>query len=877
MSSLPSGNVTFLFTDIERSTRLWETEPARMADALARHDRLCRECVEHHGGHLLKMVGDGLHAVFADPAAAVAATVELQRGMAGIAADCGLLFKVRCGVHAGTAQERDGDYFGSDVNRAARIMAAAHGGQILVSQAIVEQTQARLSGGVTLLNLGRVRLRDLSAPLDVWQVTHPDLPSAFPALRSLDSTPNNLPQQLSTFIGRERELANVKELLGRTRLLTLTGAGGCGKTRLALQVAAHLLDTYPDGVWLVELATLTDPNLVLQAIAATFGVREEPGRTLDQAVIEHFASRRLLLLLDNAEHLLDACVETVDALLRQGAQSVVMVSSREALGIAGELTYRVPSLSLPDPGQRVTPESLLRCESVLLFVERVQLHTPHFSVTHGNASPVASICHRLDGIPLAIELAAARARSLSVHELNERLDQRFRLLTGGSRTALPRQQTLRSTIDWSYELLKETEQALFCRLAVFSGGCTLDAAEHVCAGEGIDEVAVLDLLTSLCDKSLLQAEERHGTQRYRLLETVRQYASERLLDRSGGDRWRDRHFAYFVAFARQADTLVRGPDQQVWLDRLETEHDNLRAALTWAAAPGGDAVSGLRLAIALLMFWYVRGHFAEACSLVSALLDVSQNAPAAIRAEAMGGLGAMRWQLGDYATARRHQEEGLKIHRDLGDEGAIASSLIDLGGVDFAEGDYASARSRFEEALVVRRKLGSDLGVAGVLNNLGVVARASGDLDEARSRFGASLDIYRQVGDAWGIALALSALGGIARDHGELDSAKALLEESLVIRRNLRHRKGIAESLEQLAIVTLAAGNPQRAARMLGAAERVREEIAAPMPPGDRPEHERHIAAARAALNDDAAFDRAWQQGRAMTVEQAVDQAVSGN
>jgi predicted ATPase/class 3 adenylate cyclase len=872
--ALPGGNVTFLFTDIEGSTRLWETEPVRMAEALARHDRLCRDCVARHGGHLLKMIGDGMHAVFVDAAAAVAATVDLQRGMGAIAAECGLSFKMRCGLNAGTAQERDGDYFGSAVNRAARIMAAAHGGQILVSQSIVERARERQDSGVALVHLGRVRLRDLSAPGDVWQVTHPELPSAFPALRSLDSTPNNLPQQLTSFIGREREVAAVKEMLGRARLLTLTGAGGCGKTRLALQVAADLLDAYPDGVWLVELAALADPDLALTTIATVLGLKEERGRTLLQAVTDHVASRRLLLLLDNAEHLLDACAHTVEALLRHSTESVVLTSSREALGIAGELIYRVPSLSLPHPKEPATPENLLPCESVRLFVERAQLHALQFTVTQANAPAVASICNRLDGIPLAIELAAARVRSLSVDELNQRLDQRFRVLTGGSRTALPRQQTLRSTIDWSYDLLNATEQALLCRLAVFSGGCTLEAVERVCAGDGIDELAMLDVLTSLCDKSLLSVDERDGALRYRLLETVRQYARERLLERNGGDRWRDRHLAYFLAFAQQADALLRGPDQQGWLDRLETEHDNLRAALTWATAPGADAVAGLRLSIALLMFWYVRGHFAEACSLVAGSLATSQDAPAAVRAEAMGGLGAMTWQLGDYATARRHQEACLAIHRDLGDERAIASSLIDLGGVDFAEGDYASARARFEEALVIRRRTGSDLGVAGVLNNLGVVAKTSGDLDEARRCFEASLDLYRKADDAWGIALSLTALGGIARERGELDAATSLLEESLIIRRDLRHRKGIAETLEQLAAVRLALHEAERAARMLGAAERLREEIGAPLPPGDRALHERHVAEARGALADDAAFERAWQQGRAMSQEHAVDDAI---
>src|SRR5208282_6012716 len=420
---------------------------------------------------------------------------------------------------------------------------------------------------------------------------------------------HNLPQQLTSFIGREKEITQIKELLGTTRLLTLIGAGGCGKTRLAMRVAGDLLESYPDGIWLVEFAALREPGLAPQTVASVLGLKEQPGESLTQTLTKHLASRLLLLVLDNAEHLLAACAQLADVVLRQCAQVVILATSREQLGIAGELTYRVPSLSVPDPEQHATPEELSTYESTRLFVERARLQRPHFAVTAKNAPALASVCHRLDGIPLAIELAAPRVRSMSVEEVNRRLDQRFSLLTGGSRTALPRHRTLRSAIDWSYDLLNEAEQALLCRLSVFSGGWTLEAAEKVCSGEGVEDVEALDLLTSLADKNLVVADEQDGATRYRLLESVRQYARDRL--REGDEaRWQSQHLAYFLTLAEEAEPQLTGSDQQAWLDRLEAEHENLRSALLFRHDRGCFART-LRLAAALWRFWWLRGYLSE--------------------------------------------------------------------------------------------------------------------------------------------------------------------------------------------------------------------------------------------------------------------------
>ena len=869
------GAVTLLFTDIEESTRLWEEDPERMRPALARHDTISRAAVETHRGVVVKSTGDGVHAVFDDGLDALAATMDLQLALADPAATNGVPLRVRCGLHAGVVERRDNDYFGSPVNRAARIMGAAHGGQVLLSQAVVDGVWERLPPTVSLRDLGKVRLKDLSTAEHVYQVVHPQLRQEFPALRSLEATPNNLPQQITSFIGREKEAAELQRLLAKTRMLTLTGSGGCGKTRLSLQLAADSLEQFLDGVWLVELAPISDPGLVPQTAATVLGLKEVSGKAVVQTLIDYLKDKRLVLLLDNCEHLLDASAQFTNTLLRQCPQVTILASSRESLGVEGEQTYRVPSLSLPDPKRAHTPASVASFEAIQMFADRAVLARPDFAVTDQNASMLASICHRLDGIPLAIELAAARVRSLSVQEINNKLDQRFRLLTGGSRAALPRQQTLRSMIDWSYDLLSATEQAVFRGLSVFAGGWTLEAAEDMCRGESVTKEDVLDLLTALTDKNLVLAEERNGETRYRLLETLRQYARDRLLEHGEGESWRDRHLACFVSLAEEAKPLLRGTDQQFWLDRLETEHDNLRAALMWSSEGRGDSLAGLRLANALYTFWYVHGYFGEAHMWLTGLLAVVSNAPADARAEALGKAGVMAWQQGDYSTARRLQDEGLAIRRKMGDRRGIASALIDLGAVDFDQGDFQAARARFEEGLAIRRELGNAQGIAGALHNLGAVANACGDNQAAWIFLEEGLSIYRELGDPWGIAMALSNLGSLAMERSEIALAQALHEESLTIRRELHERRGIAESLEGLARVMSASSRPGVAVRIWGAARRLREETGAPLSPPDRATQDVQIAAARTAMADAAAFESSWEEGRAMTLEQVIEFALA--
>ncbi len=906
-----AGAVTFLFTDIEGSTALWEKDGARMSQALAAHDVLARRAVESHQGSVVKMTGDGLHAVFEDALSALAATVDLQRALADPTATCGVPLRVRCGLHAGIVEQRDNDYFGSPVNRAARIMSAAHGGQVLLSRAVVDDLRESLPPAVSLRDLGRVRLKDLSTPEHVYQVEHPQLRREFPALRSLEATPNNLPQQATSFIGGVKELLDLRRLLDRTRLLTLTGSGGCGKTRLSLQVAAHSLDRFPDGAWLMEFAPLSDPGLVPQTVAKVLGLNEEPGRPVMQTLTAHFKDKRLLLLLDNCEHLLEACAQLADALLRQSSHLTILASSREALGIGGEQTYRVRSLSLPDPKQAYTPDSVASCEAVQLFTDRALSVRADFAVTGQNAATLASICHRLDGIPLAIELAAARVRLLTLEEINRKLDQRFRLLTGGSRTALPRQQTLRSLIDWSYDLLREPEKLLLQRLSVFAGGWTLQAAEHVCGHAGVDEGEAFDLLTSLIDKSLAVVEQNDGDSRYRLLETVRQYAREKLLESGAGEAVRQRHRNFFLALAETSELKLLGAEQGDWLRLLEEEHDNLRSALEWSLVEA-EVQEDLRLCGALNRFWSTRGHLTEGREWCARILAKE---PTAARtrecAKALQAAGSLAWYQTDFGPARALLEESLAISRDLGDREGIARALNTLGNVAIEQGDYSAAQALYEESLAVRRELGDRHGMAAPLCNLGIVAYGRRDFTAARALSEEGLAISRELGDRGRIADALNNLGNVAIEQGDYPAARALIEGSLAIGRELGDwdaiatslhnlgivahlqsdlasalalykqglakrcelgdRLGISRALEELAAVAAALGGSLRAARIWGAAERLREEIGSPMAPPERSRYAKPVATARAAVGDDTVFDRAWQEGRAMSLKEAIE------
>jgi predicted ATPase/class 3 adenylate cyclase len=870
MAELPSSTVTFLFTDIEGSTRLWEQHPEPMRAALARHDALAAAVIDQHAGTLVKSRGEGdsLFAVFARPTDALAAACALQQALVAEPWPVETPLRVRLALHTGEADQRGGDFYGAAVNRCARLRSIAHGGQVLLSQAIADPVREHLPAGTSLRDLGSHRLKDLQQPEHLYQLLHPALPADFPPLRSLEAFAHNLPRQLTNFIGREKEMAEVKQLLATTSLLTLTGSGGCGKTRLALQVAAEVLETYAEGVWLVELAALADPALVPQTVATALGLREEPGRPLTATLADYLRARSLLLVLDNCEHLLAASAQLTDTLLRAAPHLRVLTSSREGLGIAGELTYRVPSLSLPDPRSVPLAERLAEYEAVRLFLDRARFSRPGFSLTRENAAAVAQVCQRLDGIPLAIELAAARVKALSVEQIAARLDDRFRLLTGGSRTALPRQQTLRALIDWSYDLLFEPERTLLRRLSVFAGGWTLEAAEAVCTSKDLEAWEVLDLLTTLVEKSLVVYEEQDEP-RYRLLETVRQYARDRLLEAGEGEAVRQRHLRFFLRWAEEVEPKLRS-EQVAWLERLEKEHDNLRTALEWCNTGENGGEARLRLASAMFGFWWMRGHLSEGREqFADALSGTEVLGPTAARATALNLAGRLLRLFGDYAAARALHEEALAISRTLVDMKGIASSLDQLGTVAHYEGNYGSARLLLEEGLSIWRELGDRQGIAGSLLSLGTLAYLQGDYGPARALLEESLAFFREVNNKGNVAYLLNFLGNVARAEGNYPLARSFYEEDLALVRELGHKFGMQGVLDAFAQLAAAEGQPKRAARLMGAAEALREALHTPVPYSWRADHDRAVAVARAALGE-AVFAAAWAEGQALSLEAAV-------
>jgi predicted ATPase/DNA-binding SARP family transcriptional activator len=626
---------------------------------------------------------------------------------------------------------------------------------------------------------------------------------------------DNLPFLLSSFVGRKREMDEVKRLLATTRLLTLTGPGGCGKTRLAVEVAAELAEGFGDYVRLVELASLSDPALVAQSVAGVLGLREQPGRTLTESLVDYLRPRRLLLVLDNCEHLIDACAALAATLLYAAPELRILATSREALQVPGEALWVVPSLSLPDPQHLSSPERLLEYDAIRLFVDRVTETMPSFTLTAQNAQTIARLCHRLDGIPLALELAAARVRLLSLEQLLRRLEGNLHLLRSRNRTVLPRQQTLQATIEWSYTLLSEQERLLFCRLAVFAGSFTLEAAESVCSGAGIAPEEVLEGLAQLVNKSLVVVIEQGEEPRYRLLETVRQYAQEKLAATEAASLIKTHHLHYFLALAEMAERHLKSAGRAPWLERLEREHDNLRAALRWAREQGKSEI-GLRLAGALAWFWYFRGYLSEARDWLASLLALEpadRHTPA--RALALFGAGAIAWMLGEYAASRAALTESVALWRAHENKQQLAYALTLLGLLDALHGEYQIAFTHQEESIALFREVGDRWGLALALYWLGDMFRLQRNHPAAQSHYEESLALFREIGDQWGQATALQGMGAVAYRHREYAAARAYLEEALAFRREAGDKWLIAQTLNTLGMVMLADGDSRQAAAVI--------------------------------------------------------------
>ncbi len=777
---LPVGTVTFMLTDIEGSTRLWESVPEAMSAAVARHYELLDAAIALHGGvrPLEQGEGDSVVAAFARASDALAAALDVQRVFHCEGWPAGASLRLRIALHTAEAQLRDEDnYFGQGVNRSARLRAVAHGGQVVLSRTARDLALDRLPEHAELRDLGVHRLRDLGRPEHVFGLVHPDLPAEFAALRSLDTVPNNLPGELTSFVGRRAELAQIGAALGRVRLLTLTGSGGCGKTRLALQAAADAMDRYPDGVWLVELARLSDAALVPATMIGALGLREVPGRALLDTLIEHLHTRCALVVLDNCEHLLTACAQFADVLLRACPSLTILATSRAPLGVPGETTWRVPSMSLPAQPQREPIEALRLSDAVTLFIDRATQVRPDFAITAANAPAVAQICHDLDGIPLAIELAAARVRMLAPEQIERGLNDRFHLLTGGARTVMPRHQTLQASIDWSHELLDDGERALLRRLSVFAGGWTLDAAEQVCPGEGIDRYSVLDLVTGLVDKSLITTDDQGPQTRYRLLETVRQYAAARLTDASEVDSVRDRHLAYHLALVEAAEPQVLGAgrDDPV-LHTLVTELPNLRAALERAAAT--DPHAALRLVKALILFWLFTGRYREGDAAYARALDAAGEQPTPLRGQVLAGRARLGLHSGIYEAAYGWAQAALQVSESCSDLWGLGRALDSLG-VMVGLRDPASGRPLLERSLQVATQAGDDWCRTSASQMLALTWMFQDEFDIAHPLLDEAYATATRLGYRWGFAWHWICLGWEAMFRGRLDEARKLLARSI--------------------------------------------------------------------------------------------------
>jgi predicted ATPase/class 3 adenylate cyclase len=919
MSDLPTGTVTFLFTDVEGSTQRWEHYHYAMKQALSRHNSIMRQAIAANNGLVYETAGDSFVAVFSAAPDALRAALAAQRALhaAEWEEPVGRL-KVRMALHTGSAEMLpDGYNAHHTLSRLARVLACAYGDQVLLSLAAHELVRDDLPSGVELRDMGEHRLKDLIRPERIYQVVIEGLPFKFPPLRTLDNRPHNLPVQSTPFIGREKEISKVVDLLrgAGVRLVTLTGPGGTGKTRLSLQVAAEMLEVEDsaDGVYFVEVAALTDPALVLTAIAQALGVADAGDKPLQERVQNYLRDKRLLLVLDNMEQVLGAS-PTIAALLKGAAGLKVLATSRVPLRIHGEKEYPVPSMQLPDMSALPALERLTQCEAVRLFIERARDVKPDFEVTNESAPAVAEICVRLDGLPLAIELAAARTKLFPPQALLSRLSTslssglsgRLKLLTGGSRDLPERQQTLRGAIEWSYDLLEEEAKQHFWRMAPFSGGSTLDALEAVCNYDGQLLMDVVDGVQSLVDKSLLQQREGErggadGEPRFWMLETIHEYALEKLHESGEEEDLRRAHAHYFASFVADTERILRGPQQQEWLLKLEQEHDNLRAVLSWAyerarnqdskdsverderdtlgtlGSPGSLEL-GLRLSWALHTFWRVKGYLGEGRAQLERFLDLANESGYSGEsvANTLGALGVIARLQGDYTRAMAAFERELDLGKELGDNKIVASATFWIGTMTAEAADLAAAGPLFEQSLQLYRELGDKRGMASVLNNLGRVAFTQGDPTAARGYYEESRAMFKALGHKWGLSAPTTNLGHVEYWAKNYAAASSLYKEDLTIGVALGSKVIIAVSIGGLGGVAAEMSQAEKAARLLGAADALVQTAGAAWQNDDRVPYDRGLELARAQLGEDA-FEKVWQEGRAMSMEQAVEYALEGS
>ncbi len=813
MHVAPSGTVTFLFTDIEGSTQRWERYRERMASAVGRHDALMRAAIAAHDGDVFKTVGDAFCSAFATASDAAATAIDAQRALLAedFSAIDGLL--VRMALHTGTANERDGDYFGQAVNRVARLLAIGHGGQVLVSATTADLLQGEMPTGSSLRDLGARALKDLARPERVYQVVAPDLRTTFPELRSLDALPNNLPLQLTSFVGRERDVAEIEKLLQANRLVTLVGSGGAGKTRAAIEAGARVVDAIADGVWLVELAPISDPSLVTATIARVLDIRESTSSSPLETLVAHLKERHLLLILDNCEHVIDGVRSVAGAILRNCPEVRILATSRASLNIAGEHVSRLPSLAVPPAGKDTTAKAALPYGAVELFTDRAVAADARFALTDANARFVSEICQRLDGIPLAIELAAARVSVLSPRQLAQRLDERFRVLTGGDRSALPRHQTMRALIDWSYDLLGERERSLFRKLSIFASGFTLEGAGIVGGDETRDEIEALDLVSSLVDKSLVQAEPGEDS-RYRMLESTRQYARERLSEHGEFDISANRHLAYVSELVKRAGEEYESSMSGVAVTRLVVELEDVRGALDWAVRQR-DAAAAADLFLASRL-WIHLGLHREAIERAKRLLTLVGDDDAPRLARLWERIALCDAGIGNVASATDASERAMRYARASNDAGILADCLLRFADVIAHARCFDKAQAALDEAAALealssRRKVQS-------LHARGLLGYIRGDLETAARSFGQLRDLYASLDNDVGTVSAALNLAEVNHARGATREAIAVATDELPRAELLHDRSMWAQLMRNHAGYLAAIGDIAGARRAADAA-----------------------------------------------------------
>ncbi|MFQ5967098.1 MAG: adenylate/guanylate cyclase domain-containing protein [Acidimicrobiia bacterium] len=873
---LPSGTVTFLFTDIEGSTRLWEQHSEPMTTAVARHDEIISSIIPEHSGHVIKQLGDGFHAVFAAAGDAVAATVEAQLRLSSEDWDLPEPLAVRMGLHSGEAQERGGDYYGSSVNRAARLMATAHGGQIVLSLATQELVRDDLPAEAELLDLGAHLLKDLTRPEEIFQVLHPGLRSEFPALRSLEGSPHNLPAQLTALIGREGELSEAERLVGEARLLTLAGPGGVGKTRLSLQVAADLLDRFAEGAWFVELAPLVDEGVIPKEVASALSIQEQADRPVMETLIAAMRDQMLLLTLDNCEHLIRGVAEFVGELLRACPDVKILATSRQPLGIAGEVVWQVPPLPVPDVGEA---DEIELSPSVRLFAERAAQATSGFALQPEDAPAVVEICRRLDGIPLALELAAAQARVLSPSEIAVRLDDRFALL-GAARSSIPRHETLEAAISWSYELLADEERELMRNLSVFRGGFTMEAVEAVCASESWGPVGALPHISSLVDQSLVIADRLDGSTRYRMLETIREYGWVQLVAEQEEEETVARHMEFFIDVAEHNHRKVQSRDQLEALAVFDSEHDNLRVVLE-RAVDRGDYTAAFRMAGGLSFFWWLRAHFGECRRWYRQLFAEDPGVDPKLRARVLIGAGEFAFRTTDPEQAESWLSEAVELARSSGSKRLEGWALVNGATARvYRSGPDAEFGSLVNEAVAVFSQIGDQhgLGYASFIQALSSLTKLGSPdwSDEEQERSLAVVETLlpagRQLGERNLLGHLLEVRANLAWYSGDRELASSLFDEALDAFVEIGNLGCLSHCLGSVAGFANEQDRPQDAMALWWATEALRDSVGVHANYAEREWYERQISPATQRVSADVQAE-AEARGRSLTLPETLELA----